>query len=92
MPRDPQERLQELLQQEERLKNRIQQAKARMRSIDDKIRTGRLIAWGVVIEQKLKDGEITAEGWENECRRFLNGRTLERALTHSLSPVLEETP
>jgi hypothetical protein len=54
----PQERLEKLLKQEEQLKARVQQAKARMRSQDDKIRTGRLIAWGVVIEQKLTQGDI----------------------------------
>jgi hypothetical protein len=46
---------------EEHLKNRIQQTKARLRSQKDKDRTGRLIAWGVAIEQKLAQEEITED-------------------------------
>jgi hypothetical protein len=84
------ERLEKLLQQEAQLKARIQQAKARMRSQDDKVRTGRLIAWGVVIEQKLAQGDITAEGWALECQKALNGRTLERALTGPLDGFTPE--
>ncbi len=85
----PEARLEKLLQQEAQIKARVQQAKARMRSQDDKRRTGRLIAWCVVIEQKLAQEEITDEGWANECNRLLNGRTLERALT---GPLEEFTP
>jgi multidrug resistance efflux pump len=81
-----QERLEKLLKQEEQLKARVQQAKARIRSQDDKVRTGRLIAWGVVIEQKLNEGELKPEDWAQECQRFLKSseRTLERALTGPL--------
>lgn len=88
----PQERLEKLIKQEEQIKARVQQAKARMRSQDDKVRTGRLIAWGVVIEQKLNEGELKPEDWANECSRFLklSGRTLERALTGPLEGLTPE--
>lgn len=88
----PQERLEKLIKQEEQIKARVQQAKARMRSQDDKVRTGRLIAWGVVIEQKLNEGELKPEDWAKECSRFLklSGRTLERALTGPLEGLTPE--
>jgi len=80
-PSDPDERVQRLLKQEAVIKNRIQQAKAQLRTRKDKIRTGRLIAWGVVIEQKLKLEELNPDDWATECRRLLSDpRTLERAL------------
>ena len=78
------ETLERLLQQEAQLKAKIQQTKARLRTQDDKVRTGRLIAWGVVIEQKLAQGDILPEEWAIECQQVLNGRTLERSLTGPL--------
>lgn len=88
----PQERLEKLLKQEEQLKARVQQAKARISSAARKERTGRLIAWGVVIEQKLNEGELKPEDWAQECQRFLraNERTLERALTGPLDGLTPE--
>jgi hypothetical protein len=92
MPTTPQERLEKLLKQEKQLKARVQQAKARIRSQSDKVRTGRLIAWGVVIEQKLNEGELKPEDWAQECHRLLrtSGRTLERALTGPLDGLTPE--
>jgi len=84
------ETLERLLQQEAQLKAKIQQAKARLRTQDDKVRTGRLIAWGVVIEQKLAQGEILPEEWALECQKVLNGRTLERSLTGPLDGLTPE--
>lgn len=80
-------KLDQLLEQEKQLKARIQREKAKLGVQERKERTGRLIAWGVVIEQKLLDPEIslTPEQWVEECRQFLNGRTLERALTGPLT-------
>jgi hypothetical protein len=74
------ERLERLKKQEEQLKARIQNEKAKLSASARKQRTGKLIAWGVVIEQKLAQGEISLEDWNQECQRLLNGRTLERAL------------
>jgi hypothetical protein len=65
--------LERLLKEEAQLKARIQQAKARIRTQADKVRTGRLIAWGVVIEQKLNQGDIKPEEWAVECQKVLNG-------------------
>lgn len=84
------ETLERLLQQEAQLKAKIQQTKARLRTQDDKVRTGRLIAWGVVIEQKLAQGEILPEEWAIECQKILNGRTLERSLTGPLDGFTPE--
>jgi len=84
------ETLDRLLQQEAQLKAKIQQTKARLRTQDDKVRTGRLIAWGVVIEQKLAQGDIQPEEWALECQKVLNGRTLERSLTGPLDGFTPE--
>lgn len=92
MPITPQERLEKLLNQEEQLKARVQQAKARISAEARKERTGRLIAWGVVIEQKLNEGELKPEDWAKECNRSLksSGRTLARALTGPLDGLTPE--
>jgi hypothetical protein len=84
------EALDRLLQQEAQRKAKIQQTKARLRTQDDKVRTGRLIAWGVVIEQKLAQGNIKPEEWALECQKVLNGRTLERSLTGPLDGFTPE--
>lgn len=85
------ERLERLKEKEAQLKARIQQEKARLSASARKERTGKLIAWGIVIEQKLAQGEITPEGWSQECQRLLNGRTLERALVQELATVANAT-
>jgi ADP-ribose pyrophosphatase YjhB (NUDIX family) len=82
--------LERLLKEETQLKARIQQAKARIRTQADKVRTGRLIAWGVVIEQKLNQGDIKPEEWTLECQKVLSGRTLERSLTGPLEGLTPE--
>jgi hypothetical protein len=82
--------LERLLKEEAQLKARIQQAKARIRTQADKVRTGRLIAWGVVIEQKLNQGDIKPEEWALECQKVLSGRTLERSLTGPLEGLTPE--
>ena len=81
------ERLERLKKQEAQLKARIQQEQARISASTRKERTGKLIAWGVVIEQKLAQGEIEPEGWIQECQRLLSGRTLERALVQELKEL-----
>ena len=88
------DRLEQLLKQEQQLKARIQKEKARLGQKERQERTGRLIAWGVVIEQMLLDPEeaLTPEKWATTCRRFLNGRTLERALTGPLAESSLSTP
>jgi hypothetical protein len=80
------EKLEKLLQQEQQLRARIQKEKARLSQKDRQRRTGKLIAWGVVIEEMLSDPEesLTPEQWANTCNRFLNGRTLDRALADEL--------
>jgi len=82
--------LERLLKEEAQLKAKIQQAKARIRTQNDKVRTGRLIAWGVVIEQKLAQGDIRPEEWAIECQKVLNGRTLERSITGPLEGLTPE--
>lgn len=85
----PTDRLDKLIQQEQQLKARIQKEKARLHVHNRNRRTGKLIAWGVVIEQMLKDADesLTPEQWANQCKRFLKDqRTLERALVDELAP------
>ena len=81
------DRLERLKKQEAQLKARIQQEQARISASTRKERTGKLIAWGVVIEQKLAQGEIEPKGWIQECQRLLSGRTLERALVQELKEL-----
>lgn len=74
------ERLERLKKQEAQLKARIQQEQARISASARKERTGKLIAWGVAVEQLLADGNFKEEWWKLQCQRVLSGRTLERAL------------
>lgn len=74
-------KLQQLLDKEAQLKARIQKEKAKLNQQERKLRTGRLISWGVVIEQMLKEETMTPEAWTQKCHQYLTGRTLERALT-----------
>ena len=74
------ERLERLQQQEVQLKARIQQEKAKISAASRKERTGKLVAWGVAVEQLLADDTFKAEWWKLQCQRVLSGRTLERAL------------
>ena len=86
------EKLEKLLQQEQQLRARIQKEKSRLNQKDRAERTGRLIAWGVMVEQMLLDTEesLTAEQLAMQCKRFLNGRTLERALSGPLAEYQEK--
>lgn len=86
------EKLEKLLQQEQQLRARIQKEKAKLSVKERNQRTGRLIAWGVLVEQMLLDSEepLTEEQLAMQCKRFLNGRTLERALTGPLESFAEE--
>ncbi len=74
------ERLEQLQKQEAQLKARIQREKARISASSRKERTGKLVAWGVAVEQLLADETFKAEWWKLQCQRVLSGRTLERAL------------
>ena len=74
------ERLERLKKQEAQLKARIQNEKAKLNKTANKQRTGKLIAWGVAVEQLLADDTFQAEWWKLQCQRVLTGQTLERAL------------
>jgi len=74
------DRLEQLKKQEAQLKTRIQQEQARISASARKERTGKLISWGVAVEQLLADETFQAEWWKTQCQRVLSGRTLERAL------------
>ena len=74
------ERLERLKKQEAQLKARIQQEQARISVSARKERTGKLVAWGVAVEQLLANDTFQAEWWKLQCQRVLSGRTLERAL------------
>lgn len=85
------ERLERLKKQEAQLKARIQQEQARISASARKERNGKLIAWGIAVEQLLADETLKDEWWKHQCQRVLSGRTLERALIHSskLEPVCD---
>ena len=85
------ERLERLKKQEEQLKARIQQEQARVSASVKKERDGKLISWGVAVEQLLADDTFQAEWWKLQCQRVLSGRTLERALVQELAASLETT-
>ncbi|NBX04434.1 MAG: hypothetical protein EBR02_10340 [Alphaproteobacteria bacterium] len=74
------ERLERLKKQEAQLKARIQNEKAKLNKTANKQRTGRLIAWGVAVEQLILDESFQAEWWKLQCQRVLTGETLARAL------------
>ena len=80
------ERLKQLQQQEAQLKARIQREKAKISASSRKERTGKLVAWGVAVEQLLSDETFKADWWKLQCQRVLSGRTLERALVEDLTP------
>lgn len=84
------ERLERLKKQEAQLKARIQQEQARISSSTRKERTGKLIAWGIAVEQLLADDTVNAEWWKLQCQRVLSGRTLERAIVKNLTPGQRE--
>ena len=74
------ERLERLQKQEAQLKARIQNEKAKLSASARKHRTGKLVAWGVAVEQLILDETFQADWWKDACQRVLSGRTLERAL------------
>jgi len=74
------DKLEQLLVRECRLKARIQRERARAGAAARKQRTGRLVAWGVAVEQMLASGEFTVAEWRERCQEHLTGRTLDRAL------------
>jgi multidrug resistance efflux pump len=74
------DKLEQLIQKEAQLKARIEKEKNRIQAQDRKDRTGRLIAWGVVIEQMIKEGSLSEDQWKASCKQYLQGRTLERSM------------
>jgi len=79
-------RLEDLIKKEQQLKHRIQLEKNKLNAVARKRRDGKLVSWGVVIEAMINDPEesLTPEQWANTCKRFISGRTLERALVDEL--------
>jgi hypothetical protein len=81
---DTHERLKRLLQKEKQLQAQIQAEKSRLGTAARKQRDGRLISWGIAVEQLIADNTFQAEWWKTQCQRVLTGRTLERALVDEL--------
>jgi hypothetical protein len=79
------DRLERLIEKEKQLKARIQLEKNKLGASARKQRTGKLIAWGVVVEQMLADETLKVDWWKTQCERLLSGRTLERALVDELT-------
>jgi hypothetical protein len=78
------DKLAKLMEQEKQLRARIAREKAKLSQQERKQRTGRLVAWGVAVEQLIESGSMTVEEWETKCRQVLQGRTLEKALNEPL--------
>lgn len=74
------DKLTKLLEQEKQLRARIAREKAKLSQEQRKKRTGRLVAWGVAVEQLIESGDFTPEEWEEKCKKVLQGRTLDKAL------------
>jgi hypothetical protein len=66
----PLDRLEKLIQQEKQLKARIQLEKNRLSASARKARTGKLVAWGVAVEQMLADETIKEDWWKLQCQRL----------------------
>jgi hypothetical protein len=79
-PPDTHERLKRLRQKEKQLQAQIQAEKSRLGAAARKQRDGKLISWGIAVEQLLADETFKAEWWKTQCQRVLTGRTLERAM------------
>ena len=58
------ERLEQLRKQEAQLKARIQREEAEILASSRKERTGKLVAWGVAVEQLIADETFKAEWWK----------------------------
>jgi hypothetical protein len=86
----PSDKLEKLIQQEKQLKARIQLEKNRLSASARKARTGKLVAWGVAVEQLLADGSIKEDWWRMQCQRVLSGRTLERAAVDEIEDGKQE--
>lgn len=84
------DRLEKLLLKEKQLKARIQLEKSRVSASARKERTGKLVAWGVVVEQLLADETFREDWWKLQCQRVLSGRTLERAWVEDSTPEEKE--
>jgi hypothetical protein len=81
-----QEQLEQKRKKAAQLQVEIKQLEARASAAARKERTGKLVAWGVAIEQLLNDGTLQPDWWQKQCHRVLTGRTLERAVLHTINP------
>lgn len=84
------DRLERLKQKEKQLKAQIQLEQNRLSASARKERNGKLIAWGVALEQLLADETIKPDWWKLQCERVLTGKTLERSLTGYLDGFTPE--
>lgn len=79
------EKLKRLQEKRDKLNSRIKQGSARLQAKAGKERNARLIQWGMVVEGMLKNGAMSLDQLNPACRRYLQGRSMERALTGPLS-------
>ena len=77
------ERLERLKKQEAQLKARIQKEQARISASTSKERTGKLVPWGIAVEQLILEGSFKEDWWKLQYQRVLSGRTQERALSNN---------
>jgi len=79
------DKLERLRQQRDQLNARIQKEAAKKQQRERKERNARLMRWGVVVDEMIKDGRLEPEKWAGECHRYLTRETdLKRALSGPL--------
>lgn|GEM_PF-3856635 len=78
-------RIESLREKRDQLNARINREAAKERQNQRRERDGRLMRWGVVVEQMIEQGRMEPNKWAEECRRYLSrDKDLERALSGPL--------
>ncbi len=87
------DKLERLRERRDQLNARIQKEAAKEAQRQRKERNARLMRWGVVVDEMIKDGRLEPEKWARECLRYLTRKTdLKRALSGPLDGYSQETP
>ena len=83
-------RIDNLREKRDQLNARINREAAKERQRHRRERDGRLMRWGVVVEQMIESGRMEPDKWAEECRRYLTReKDLERALSGPLAALPE---
>ena len=91
MAKTAEQRVAELQKKRDQLNARLQRERARLDKQKRRERDSRLMALGIAIETAMKRGDRSPDDVRKLARRYLTGRTLERALTGPLAPDADAT-